>query len=460
MIISNIDFNPLYKQRATNDSNEPKSSSLYKILPAKELLEDQAISFTIKDIEEQILIPKQNFQEVYLETIYRFAEFVQSLPNFQYQSFHFDKGHLLLALLRTSITLEKSDNYPCPIDSNQTSLSPTQLEKRAAIWNYIIFSSALLLDIGRSISGTIIETCKENGDNKTVWTPIDGAMTLNNNDNTHYYYKVFHQLQNNYNHKLNLILIRMLIPEYIFSWVYSEQDLFFEWLSLFEDEATGSGTLHKLNVIGIRQLHNIYMGTHLPQSVLKLIPNHIRDKHQKYHKDSFWKGVEFSLRGEKSQPRQAEQNYGVEFLNWLREGLANHSISVNRKDSKVHISKEGVFLINPEIFLEFSKKFPKYANWQAVFKQFSALGITKYSNDTNIFQYHFPNLETPRAKRGLIIEDPKILYGQQMAPGISPEISTKPYQPIANSTIFPTPREEAGAYLRRAFNPYPKPEPY
>lgn len=450
-MINNTALNPLYKQKSGSDDLSANTSKIYKILPAATLLDEEAIKYVIKDLSKQLAIPLQNFQEIYQETINRFAEFVQGLPNAEYQSFNFFKGHLLMALFRANIAINETGNYPCPVLTAQN--NAVKIESRAAMWQYVIFSSSLLLDIGKTISSTSVQTCLEHGEQPWLWPGLDGSMMVDNNNNTHYYYTICNPLINSYNHILNLLFARIIIPDYIFTWIYSEPDIFFEWLSILNDQASGSGTLHKLNIVSVRKLINEYMGSHLPINILKLIPTHIKEQAEQYHKTSFWKGVEFSLRGKKNQSQQYEHNHGTEFLNWLREGLANKSIPVNQENAKVHISKEGVFLLNPEIFLEFSAQFPKYADWHAVFKYFIALGITRYVNSTNIFQYNFTDLNNIQSKRGLLIQDPSILFGNQPVPSISPEIAVQPLTPIVNSGIFPTPREEVGTYLRQRLNP-------
>ncbi len=449
------ELHPLFKHKFDSNDQPTKSSIIYKILPYNELLSEQAFSAIIKNYTDLLLIPKQNFDDIYLQTIHNYAELVQSLPCVKYPKFNFNKGQLFLAMLRTSITLEESDNYPYP--TNNQNLTSMQLEKRTAIWKFAIFSSALMLDLSHLINNLIVETCSANGENKITWAALNGTMTTNNNNNTHYIYKSQHaQAITSARHsKLNILLAYQIIPHHVLAWMYSEQDIFFEWLSLLDDEASGSGTLHKLTMVSLRLLINEYMGVVLPEQILRLIPSHLKKKIE-YHKDSFWKGVEFSLRGEKVISRQTEQNYGIEFLNWLRDGIITKKISVNNPDSRVHMSKDGVFMLSPEIFLEFCRQNPKYSNWQAVYRSFNQLGITKFSNERATFEHTFDNIKNANIKRGIIINDPSYIFQNKKIPSMSTELSSDSLRPIENSNIFPTPREEAGSYLRRIYNPGPE----
>lgn len=453
MFTDKDEFHPLFKHKFEGIDQTAKSSVIYKILPHDELLAEQAFKTLSKNYNDLLLIPKQNFDDVYQKTINNYAEFVQSLPSIKYTKFNFNKGQLFLALIRASITLSESDNYPYPNDNNnRTSI---QIEKRSAIWKYAIFSSALLLDLSHLITSCFIETCSTEGENKLVWLALDGAMTSNNNDNTHYIYRTQHTESIAAGNKLTILLVHHIIPSYVLAWMYSEQDIFFEWLNLLDDQASGSGTLHKLTMVSLKLLINEYMGIILPDHILKLIPQHLKKKTE-YHKDSFWKGVEFSLRGDKGTPRQTEHSYGIDFLNWLREGIIAKSISINKPESRVHMSKEGVFLLTPEIFLDFCKENPKYPNWQTVYKEFNQLGITKFSNERTTFDHAFDKIKNANIKRGIIINDPNYIFRDKKIPSISPELSANRLQPIQNSSIFPTPREEVGAYLRHIYNPGPE----
>lgn len=446
-----MEFTPYIKKKFIPENDRASYSKAYKIIDAAELLKENAFDSIIKNIKSHLNIPLNDFNNIYQKTINNYVEFVQSLPNSKHTNFNFEKGQILLGLLRTDITLDESDNYSCPVDPKIKS-TPLLIEKRYAIWQYAIFSGTLLIDLGRVISNYLIQTCKQDCSDKVLWLPVDGSMKNKNNDNTHYIYKTIEPNYESQKKKLNIIFARQIIPDYIFSWMYTEQDIFFEWLNLLEDEAQGSGTLHKLVVVSIKKLINEYMGVKLPDHILQLTPHHIRNK-EKYHKDSFWKGVNFSLKGDKYETQKLKEYPNAnEFLQWLKTGIKNKILTVNQPDSYVHTSAEGMFLVNPDIFLEFSKQSSKYSNWKTVYKQLSHLGVIKYSNDTNLFE-----LKTDAGyKQGLVIKDPKCFFGTEKVPAMSPTTQSNPYEPIMNSTVFPTPREETGAYMRRLLNPGPK----
>lgn len=457
-----FDFNSPTQNQGKN------KSEIFPILHSAELLQETSINALLSDIENSLMVPKEVFSDIYLNVINRYAEFVQSLPNPKHPNFNFPKGQLLLGLIRASITLDTSGKYLCPEKqlpntlSNLSKLSTNKLissveqEKRMAIWQFAIFSSSLLLDLGQSISKFQVDTCHENYENLAPWLLLNGSM-LNNPNSTHYIYELTDGVNNSSAHKLNVFFAKLIIPNFIFNWLYTEKDIFFEWLNILLDESGGTGTLAKLTVESLRKLLNEYMGVNLPKDLLQFIPKHI-DKSPEYHKDSFWKGVEHSLRGkhkDHASEHSTEGYAGEEFLEWLKEGIANESIKVNSKDANVHMSKEGVFLFSPEVFIEFSGQSTKHPNWLTVFKQFNQLGITKIMNDSHVFQAGFPHLNNPGDRRGVVVADASNIFGASAIPSISPAISTDPARVVPVSKIFPTSAEESVSAYKHVFNPNP-----
>lgn len=459
-------FSNTNKTKDNNKSEQNKSQSasteLFEILNSEELLDNFAIKELIKDIKHQVAIPEENYQDIYLRLTNNYAEFVQSLPNLTLNTFNTTKGQILLGLIRASISLEHANLYECPLSDNKPS-DYNNNYKREAIWQFAIFSSALLLDLAKELLKFEINTCTEQQKNIKSWGLINGPMTTLNNDNTHYFYKVI-QAKNTddknikfkkYTNKLNFFIIKQLIPEHILAWLYSEQDIFIEWLALFDDESTGSGTLYDLNIKTIRILLNEYQGIHFPENILELLPHHLKQKYQ-YHKTSFWKGVEYSLKDKYDQHGYNIENKnqaGKDFLKWLKDGIEKKDISVNQKNSLVHKSKDGLFLISPEIFTEFCKKSQTYNNWLTVFKSFNNLGLSKITDNTAVFQQNFiKGTYNQKIKTGIIIQNAESIFQSKDAP-LSTMIAQDPAQTIQNSTIFPTPQEQSGNILKRITNP-------
>lgn len=85
---------------------------------------------------------------------------------------------------------------------------------------------------------------------------------------------------------------------------------------------------------------------------------------------------------------------GKEFLNWLRDGLHQRKFQVNDVNSKIHMTKEGLFLVSPAIFKQFDRK-----KWSYAQKRFTKLKLhEKAANGTNIHEY----IATGAKKRGMI----------------------------------------------------------
>ncbi len=425
----------------------------YQIQIANDLISEAAFQYIIKDLRKHIVAPSKDFEILYQATIHNYAEYIQSLPNTFHSPFNIPKGQLFLALSRVNSALAVSDNFPCP--STTKKLTSIEHEKRMAIWQFAVFSAALLCDLGPCLTRFEIHTCTNDGKNLTLWPAIKGiSMMQNLQNNTHYVYNLLNNALPGAN--ITAVIAKDIIPDYIFRWLSDEQDIFIEWLSLlhssfFDGSSNYSdpSILHKLIFLSVEQLLALYSNQSIPRNVLHLIPKHLLQRAE-YHKDSFWKGVEYSLRDKKDKKTETfheDNEAGIAFLNWLKKGINDKTIPVNSTTGYVHVASQGLFLINPEIFLKFCKHFPKYLNWLAVFKQFNNLGLTEFNNPT--IQANFSHLKEDQTKRGILIKDPRNIFGNHMIPVISPQMTIDPYTEMKSAAIYPVPTGEIASHTKR-----------
>jgi len=129
---------------------------------------------------------------------------------------------------------------------------------------------------------------------------------------------------------------------------------------------------------------------------------------------------------------------GEKFLEWLKEGLDDGSISVNEKDSMVHMLEDGLWFDVPEIYQAFNNTYASFRDWIVVQKQFNNLGLAKLSGYDYKHMQHFAEkgeaasrlgFMTHRQaghtteKQGMIIKDSKLLFkDKSKVPGASSEM--------------------------------------
>ena len=102
-----------------------------------------------------------------------------------------------------------------------------------------------------------------------------------------------------------------------------------------------------------------------------------------------------------SQDTKTDSIDGKEFLNWLRDGLHQRKFQVNDVNSKIHMTKEGLFLVSPAIFRHFDKE-----KWSYAQKRFTKLKLHEQnSNGTNIHEYLVTGPKKRSMIKGFLITD-------------------------------------------------------
>ncbi len=118
-------------------------------------------------------------------------------------------------------------------------------------------------------------------------------------------------------------------------------------------------------------------------------------------------------------PRQETQPDGKEFLNWLRDGLHQRKFQVNDVNSKIHMTKEGLFLVSPAIFRHFDKE-----KWSYAQKRFTKLKLHEQNtNGTNIHEYLVTGLKKRSMIKGFLITDTANVFPGIELPTINHKLS-------------------------------------
>jgi hypothetical protein len=155
---------------------------------------------------------------------------------------------------------------------------------------------------------------------------------------------------------------------------------------------------------------------------LKLLKKHLEDSHI----SGLWiEGVPM----EHSEPDATA--LGETFFAWLRDALENQTLTVNEKDSFVHMLDEGIFLETPSVYEAFNRTYSNYRDFIVLQEQFNHLGVTKLSGYDFKFEQHFAQRADTAARlgfltkqqdlagagvqQGVIIKDPGVLYSGKTA---------------------------------------------
>ena len=119
------------------------------------------------------------------------------------------------------------------------------------------------------------------------------------------------------------------------------------------------------------------------------------------------------------QTEQAPVSDGKEFLNWLRDGLHQRKFQVNDVNAKIHMTKQGLFLVSPAIFRQFDKE-----KWSYAQKRFTKLKLhEKNTNGTNIHEYLITGPKKRSMIKGFLITDTANVFPGIELPSINHKLS-------------------------------------
>ena len=117
-----------------------------------------------------------------------------------------------------------------------------------------------------------------------------------------------------------------------------------------------------------------------------------------------------------------EENPGVVFLDWLREGLRQQLFPINVKTARIHVTEEGLLLASPAIFRDFDQN-----NWARVQRRFTRLRLHEKNkkNHTNIHTYVTQKSGRKSAFKGYLIANVTDLFGDLPLPPPNTHLARK-----------------------------------
>lgn len=391
---------PLRKGKGSQQNYS--ESTLFPVLNFEDLFPDIEREIYLKKLKDLVAVPDDHFQVVYRDLIKNFVEFVQLIPEFYGE----DLGGLLNNGLRRGLSAVQL-------------LYETANKKPHPLFVFTVFSVALLSDIGQVIGTQKVMISDEKGVCIDEWCPYLGSLS---EFGAYYKLRSYGGANKSLVKSVTPLLARQLLTETGLVWLASNNRILDMWLAFLYKGEDWEGGLGKILKLEKKQFD-------LRSEEVGLI------------------SIDVSL----IDPSGTE--LGEKFLAWLKEGLENGTISVNKADSLVHIVKtgdieQGVFLEAPEIFQQFAKII-QFRDWVVIYKQFNYLGLTKLSgSDYKIQQFFEDSSEVKRGKlgflgekaagaalpegiatrgltrskikEGILIKDAGFVYGRNKIPGQSP----------------------------------------
>ena len=276
------------------------------VWPSAKLLAATRHQTLFHEIHELSALPEAHFKALYRPAINHYAEFVQVLAEEPSGGLG---GLLNLGLARGVLALRQfATEAGSKIDADP-------------LVNYAIFTAGLFFDVAKVISQQEIAICTNAGNYMQAWYPYLGSMVEQHLE----FYKIYPYETSVYqalNHDAAALLARQMMPSEGFAWLSSDLELFIDWLaSLRGEQGEGGRKISRWFSLICMEDILIFL-KNLPQVPVEAITP--------------------------AAPEFEDQMYI-----WLREGIANGSITVNTHEAGVHILDNGILYLNNELFKRF-----------------------------------------------------------------------------------------------------------
>lgn len=397
------------------------SAAVFPVHAAEHLLSNEKRQQAIKNIKALLNLPPKLYESLYYSVIKNFAEFVQNIPETQYGLFSHEGGFLDHGLERASRALSLCLTNFFPEEKSFQSVSSQE-----ALWIYAVFTVALFLDIGRLAVKYKVNICDKHGSKIKNWSPF--AETLTDSGN-HYQYEHLKQNREQLRKHTTPLLARQLLDRNAadetlttsttrFNWIASDHNVLETWLTMLSGDSRSVNSF--LTVI--------------PIADAQVIEKYLTDKTTQII-NQFKTSDTTNLADNKLLTDSA----GEAFLAWLQNGLSDGTISVNKENSNVQVTADGV-LISPTLFREFAQSQAQFTNpglIESSFKQFLETYVISASEVGKNY-YGIGGITAAGLNKFLLVVNPSLLFAHGKVPGINTQITSQPNNQAVISTPINT----------------------
>ncbi|KTD18684.1 putative helicase/relaxase [Legionella lansingensis] len=373
--------------KKTKLSHAKSLSELTRIVQSPLILAEDKRKTLLTQIREASALEDSRFDSLCLSLIHNLVNHCQNLPETA-NSYYSQQGGLLdHALNRTEAALSLFKQYV--MKESQDELSEEQ-----KLWQYALFSAAILQGIGKLQIDFSIALYDNNGQFLKQWNPLLESLV---SVGSHYSYEFLKESDEDFRRRLNLLLARLLMPVSGFSWLASNPQVLAVWLALLNEDLQGAGTLGAIliraNAIALQRYFNQLM-----------VKNYGSRGGGRYGRVSTFAG------GVPESISEIEQQIGIEFIQWLTKALESGRIMVNKAPL---FMVPGGMLMSVDMFKLFVREHPEFKNWQAAQNGFLSLGLHRLGPDGDITS-SFEQANNQQMHRGVVFADYAVALPAQM----------------------------------------------
>lgn len=349
---------------------------LTRIVPVEQLLGDERRRVTLQNIRRQVSLASARYDSLCFSLLHTFSGYCQQFPETDNSYYAYPGGMLDRALNRTEAALELFRTVI--ISGEDTLLSEDQM-----LWQYALFSAALLKGISKLKLHLKVNLFDAAGQPLKLWNPLLESLSA---VGSQYSYAWEKGAEPELSHRLNILMARQLMPASGFAWIASHPQVLAVWLALLSDDTRSAGTLGALLVRAD--------ALSLRRALMGLIADGRGRGTRAARMSTF---VDVPEGGRLSR----EQETGVVFLQWLAEVMANGQLQLNKPPLMMVLA--GMMLL-PEAFQLFVRQHPEYKNWLAVQKGLLSLGIHRVAVDGG-FESRYEQANTQQIHTGIVLDD-------------------------------------------------------
>ena len=364
-------FHRYEKKGATPQTKSLKDLS--RILPPENYLAEEKRASLLQQIREACILEPARFDSLCLTAMNNLINHTQNLPETSNSYYSQQGGFLDHALNRTESALNLFSQYLLVDDK-------AEFSEEQKLWQYALYSAALLQGVGKLQIDFQIELYDNNGQFLKQWNPLlESLATVG----SHYSYSFQKEQDPEFRQRLNILLARILMPSSGFAWIASNPQVLAVWLALLNEDYYAAGTLGAIliraDAIAIQRYFSHF---------------YIRS----YGSRGGRYGRAATFTGGTPDVSDKEQQIGIEFLQWLTKLLAQGEGVINKRSL---LMVPGGLLMTEEVFKWFISGHPDYTSWQAVRNGFLSLGLHRLGADGSIIS-RFEQNNTQKMQSGVV----------------------------------------------------------
>jgi hypothetical protein len=383
----------------------------------------------VSRIEELAGTTQAHFEQYYLDTLHRFARWSQQRPASPTHYTH-PGGLLDLGMETAATALKIRQGHLLPPGA-----PPEEAVLKKDLWTFAVFTLALLGETAKSTPGQTI-TLFGGDTSERIWNPWSSAI---GDDPAVRWYRVEsnREVPRHIPESACLLLANLVIAPAGLAWLSSDPHAFAAWLAYATGDRAMAGVLGHI-VDKARKLspsacvtakHAEPKPDPLPDSGnLPIQPVHENapesfdspdDNESLFDRDcpiletppdSI--GVTESVESGAREDERNKEAPAAKIVEWLRTGIAQGRIPYNEKDARVHAVPEGVLLVTPNIFKDFTDECGG-GRWDTVQKLFfRRKDHVRTASGENIHQYVVETGLSQANLSGILLKDASLVFGK------------------------------------------------